>query len=536
MMNYFNLSKRRIVITGIVSFLLTMMTVFGYQIEHYSELIFNVSVWGIVFLLFIVIVIILLGIYKLFDKVAIVSDVHKSVKTIKEWKVFVISGICLLVIYGIQFLGVYPGLFVFDASWQYWMYRDNEISEHHPVFHTVLLGFIVSTVFKNSGAINHGAAAYIIFQMLICIVCIAYFITFVYSKLKRISGLILMIIFFGLYPPIVLQVLSATKDTLFFAFMLLLIALTLELVENSEAFFNKKLKVLLWIFATVLVVILRNNCIYAIPFFILAVFCVLRKKKLLVGTMLLGVFVLFILYRVFVVAPFVTVEVDGREMYSVPAQQLMRIYNSEEADITEPERKVIDRLFIKDEKEYYHPKIADLAKGNLDMVYYRENSSLVNKTYLGLVMKNFKMSVESFLENTCGFWYPGCELTMYKDGKTGYWVVGCYDPVISNPKIPFIFDFYKLFEDSEFVTKNPITSLLFSPGTFFYIFVIMFAYVIDKKKKMYIPIFVFMLALWLTYLLGPVALVRYIMYFYAIIPLYFVMICEPKMEEKNLLN
>ena len=140
------------------------------------------------------------------------------------------------------------------------------------------------------------------------------------------------------------------------------------------------------------------------------------------------------------------------------------------------------------------------------------------------------MSVEAFLENTCGFWYPGCELTLYQDGKTGYWVIGCYDPVISNPKIKQLFEFYKLFEDSDFVTKNPITSLFFAPGTFFYIFAIMFAYIIDRKQKEYIPIFVFMLALWLTFLLGPVALVRYIMYFYAIIPLYFVMIYKPEIE------
>lgn len=532
-MKYFNISKRRAVIIIMTGFLLTMMTVFGYQIEHYSELFFNISVLAAVFFLFITISIILIGIYKVFDKATITQN---SGSANKEWKVYVITCVCLLAVYAIQFLGVYPGLFVFDASWQYWMYIDGVISEHHPVFHTVLLGFIVDTVFQNSGAINHGAAAYIVFQIIICVVCISYFIMFIYRKWKRKSGLVLMIVFFGIYPPIVLQVMSATKDTFFFAFILLLIALTIELAENVDEFFKKRLKVLSWILSTVLVIILRNNCIYAIPFFVLAIFCVVRKKKLLIGAMLGGVFVLFMLYRLFIVSAFVTVEVDGREMYSVPSQQLMRIYNSDEADISEDERKVIDKLFVKDEKENYHPKIADLAKGNLDMVYYRENSSLVNRTYLNLVMKNFKMSVESFLENTCGFWYPGCELTMYKDGKNGYWVVGCYDPVISNPKIQFIFDFYKLFEDSEFVTKNPITSLLFSPGTFFYFFVIMFAYAIDRGKKMYIPMFVFMLALWLTYLLGPVALVRYIMYFYAIIPLYFVMICEPTIGEKNLLN
>ena len=526
-MKCFNLSKRRVVIILMISFLLTLTTVLGYQIEHFSKLSLDALSVGIAVLVFVVNAVLLCGIYRLFDKAATVPDKSKA---IKEWKIFAIAAGCLFIIYMIQLLAVYPGLFVFDAKWQYCMYVENTISEHQPVFHTVLLGFIVNTIYRMTGAINHGAAAYSVFQILICVVCIAYFITFVYKKLKSISGLVMMLVFFGVYPPIVLQVMSATKDTFFFAFFMVLICLTLDLVKNSGDFFKAPMKVILWILLMTLVIVLRNNCIYAIPFFVIAILCVVRKKKMLIGAMFLAIFALLALYKYFIVAPFVTVAVDGREMYSVPAQQLMRIYNSEEANISEKEREVIEQLFVKDEKENYHPKIADLAKGNLDMVYYEENSSLVNKTYLDLVMKNFKMSVESFLENTCGFWYPGCELTLYQDGKSGYWVIGCYDPVISNPKIKPLFDFYKLFEDSDFVTKNPITSLFFAPGTFFYIFAIMFAYIIERKQKEYMPIFVFMFALWLTFLLGPVALVRYIMYFYAIIPLYFVMIYKPEIE------
>ena len=182
----------------------------------------------------------------------------------------------------IQLLAVYPGLFVFDASWQYWMYTENTISEHHPVLHTVLLGYIVDTIHQYTGAINHGAAIYTIFQIIMSIACISYLITFVYGKLKRIWSLVLMLFFFGLYPPIVLQVLSATKDTFFFAFILLLITLTIELVEDSEAFSYKPIKIILWILSTVFVIILRNNCIYAIPFFVIALIKFTRKKRIFI--------------------------------------------------------------------------------------------------------------------------------------------------------------------------------------------------------------------------------------------------------------
>jgi hypothetical protein len=161
----------------------------------------------------------------------------------------------------------------------------------------------------------------------------------------------MMLVFFGFYPPIVLQVMSATKDTFFFAFFMVLICLTLDLVKNSSEFFKAPMKVTMWILLMALVTVLRNNCIYAIPFFAIAIWCVVKKKKMLIGAMFLAIFALLVLYKYFIVAPFVTVDVDGREMYSVPAQQLMRIYNSEEANISEKEREVIDKLFVKDEKE-----------------------------------------------------------------------------------------------------------------------------------------------------------------------------------------
>ena len=143
-MKCFNLSRRRVIIVLIISFLLTLTNVFGYQIEHFSQLSLDALSIGIAVLVFAVNAVLLCGVYSLFDKAATVPDKNKD---IKEWKIFILSAGCLLIIYMIQLLAVYPGLFVFDAKWQYCMYVENTISEHQPVFHTVLLGFIVNTIY-----------------------------------------------------------------------------------------------------------------------------------------------------------------------------------------------------------------------------------------------------------------------------------------------------------------------------------------------------------------------------------------------------
>ncbi len=523
--------KRRLLVTSLAGIILTFTTIFGYQIEHDSKLTINVQVIALLLAFFAFTVASLQILYGLFDKAAIHPN---KCLNISQGKLYIITLIALIIIYAFQFLALYPGLFIFDADRQYLMYVNGEISEHHPVLHTVLLGFIVDTVYKLTGAFNHGVAAYCIFQFIACALCISYFISFIFFKLKSICSLVFMLLFFGFYPPLVLQVMSATKDTFFFAFLLLVIVLTIEFVEDNEKFIHSPWKIFLWILSTVLIIIFRNNCIYAIPFFAIALLTNKRhKKKIIIGFFAITFF-LYALYKIFFIPKYVTVEVNGREMYSVPAQQLMRIYHSNESDITSQERSNIEKLVNETGRLYYHPKISDMVKGSLDMTYYRENASEINKMYLSLLSRNIKLSLESFLENTCGFWYPGCELTINAYGDTGYWSINCFPPAVSNTKLNPVFDFYKLFESSDFVTKNPITSLFFSPGTFFYFFIIMFAYAIDRKKKAYIPSFFLIFALWLTYLLGPVALVRYVIFLYGMVPLYLGLVYEQ--DEQNEMN
>ena len=55
-----------------------------------------------------------------------------------------------------------------------------------------------------------------------------------------------------------------------------------------------------------------------------------------------------------------------------------------------------------------------------------------------------------------------------------------------------------------------------------------------NEKKAYIPSFFLIFALWLTYLLGPVALVRYVIFLYGMVPLYLGLVYEQ--DEQNEMN
>lgn len=527
-----NISTRRTIILTTVSIFITIAMVFGYQIDKYS----------MIHVRFITVIALLAGIIMTFVSLYIIFYLFDFIKAkgnlkkeLSKWKIFLLIFGIIIIVWFINFLALYPGLFVFDASWQWDMYQGKEpLSEHHPILHTLLMGYIVDWVYSATNSFNAGVAVYTMFQMVICALSFSYMITYVYEKIRSYPVLILSVLFISFHPTIILQVMSSTKDTCFLAFALLSMVLSLELIENPDLFLHKFTKCFGWVMSVTLMVIFRNNCIYALPFLLFFIFIFIKREKKRFMGIVLMFGILFLLYKCVFVPNVITAETDGREMLSVPVQQLMRIYNSENADIESEEREAIEKLIEENGRLYYDPKISDWPKAQLDMDYYRKNQAEVNGIYIDLIRRNFKLSVESFLENTCGFWYPFSKLAISYNTEA-YWVFtdyGWYSVV--NSKFPLVYDLYKHFESYKFAEGKPLTMLFYAPATYFYIFLVMAAYAIDKNKKKFITICAFILMLWCTYLLGPVALVRYTTYLFAMVPLYFVIIMEKEDKTINI--
>ena len=128
--------------------------------------------------------------------------------------------------------------------------------------------------------------------------------------------------------------------------------------------------------------------------------------------------------------------------------------------------------------------------------------------------------MDSFLENTYGFWYPRPTYVLYSLGGEGYTPILVMQPGEQNSKLPGLREFYKLFENSDVVMGNGLISWLFAPATFLYIAIIVVFYLLKTKKKAVSIPFIYLGLLWLTYLLGPVAMVRYALYLFALLPVW----------------
>ena len=553
-----NISTKRKINICILSYLFSIFAVFGIQFDKYSRYNFSYVYFFVLFVLFTLHLVVLYVVYSHLDdiselvkgkeKEAMEAAMKAAEQARAEGKVlkgppkqkgfmgilfrfrFLFSFILLSIIYLIQFLGLYPGIFAFDARSQYLSYLNNNMSEFHPILHTVLLGSIIKAVSKDPYSINHGVAVFVILQILGCVAAFSCIVTYLFKKARNPVLFFGAILYLGLFPPIVWEVLSVTKDTPFlinFIFAIILALMLLDVINkpaNMPQGKGNKPAILITIsvmlgFCVTAMCIFRNNCIFVIPFFIVPLVFVLKKKKWLIGITAAVFVTLFLIYKLLFVPAFASYKPDGREMYSVPIQQLMAVYTREDAHLSDDDKATIERLFP-EEGRVYLPYIADIPKSTVDMNYYKENRKAVNEMYFRLMKENTGIYVDAFLSLNCGLWYPGFELTLYPDGTKGFWPVTCYEPAVMNSQLEFVEQYHKNIEASIFSRKWSMTSYLVAPGSFFWLFLTFFGYVIEKKKTKYYPLFFFALMYFATFLLGPVALVRYVIFLYVLLPIY----------------
>lgn len=427
-----------------------------------------------------------------------------------------ICAIFIYVVWLVQLIGVFPGFFNYDAAQQWQIYAESVVTAHHPVIHTYIVGWLIHLSFNVWKNALVGCFIYCLIQMLITAWAYSSIISFL---LKRGFGRVfaaLACLWFALFPTCVMCVLSVTKDSLFTPFLIFFILGTIEFLSLKKGESLKWYKALGWYVSAFFTAVLRNNALYIVVPFIIYLIVRCRQYKQIWG--MLGVLAALVIY-LGPVTKAVTVEgVKEREYLSVPVQQVMRVYHQHKDELSEEDIELIENTFESGALLAYIPKIADVAKGSIRQEFLDENRSEIASLWLKLLKKYPAEYIESFLIGNSGFWYPWSTLVLNANGGEGYYVCRSYLPVYERPQISVISAYFKHFENASIVCNNPLTMWIFAPATYFYIFFLSLIYML-YRKRIEGEIFVMVFLIWLTFLLGPVALVRYVGFLYALVPL-----------------
>lgn len=402
------------------------------------------------------------------------------------------------------FLNYYPGVISADSMSQICQSLGiNNLTNHHPVFHTFFIS-IAMNIGKLLGNYNLGVAIYSIVQMIVASAIFSFAIYYMAKRGVDSKFRILTLLFYAFYPVNGLYSITMWKDIPFAVAMLVFTIMMTEIAINQESFMKSKLKNVLLVISMLLVILFRNNGFYVVLLTMPFLFIFGRKyyKNLIV--ILCIILATYAIWKGPVFSLFNVKPGSSREALSIPLQQFARVTKFHSDTLTDDEKwRIYKYLPTDDLAEVYTPKISDPVKNNFSNEAFAEDKIGLVKLYFKLAIKYPRATVESFLCNNFGYWYP----------EAIHWVVGREvlettqeeEKALDIKNTPIV-ELESLEKFDALIDRRdlPLNSMLYSIGFTFWVVLTMFMYAIYKKKYNLIIIYIPLAILWLTTIASPV--------------------------------
>lgn len=463
-------------------------------------------------------------------------------KEYRERNVFFFYLSVILLCWTPVFLAYYPSVFAYDAEGQLYQVIAHDYSTHHPLIHTLFLGAFFKLGGNVFGSYQTGMAFHSVVQMLLMAVIFAYALLVLYRQKTSRAGRILLLVFYALFPANSILALSTTKDVLFSGLVLLYV------IKSCQWFSGEGRKkagfVVSYLSVCVLMLLFRNNAVYAWLLGQAVIFCFGRRKNLTGRQYVITVLASVLLFAAGSAGLKAAVSAQNgspREMLSVPLQQMARTRVCHEEEIAPDMRKELDR-FIPSEWVFaaYNPYLADPVKNRA--VIHDDPAGLI-RTWMRLGMQFPATYVDAFLDNSIGCWYVADQThaAIYGIGtESGFGYLstdnrtmpaGC--EITEHSFLPGLRAFMeRIVSDNEY-QKIPVINVIFAPAFYWWLFVFCLFFSLSRKEyRMLLP-GGFLAAYYLTLLFSPAVLVRYMYPFVVCAPFMLCFLTSKKIEEKQ---
>ncbi len=411
---------------------------------------------------------------------------------------FKVSFVTILIVLSIYMLAFYPIVLSPDPSFQIKMYfnehtkyidwviqRDPEIfmTSHHPVFQTYMIGFCLSLgrFLVND---NFGLFLYTLIQSLIYSSVLAYTIKYMSNNGIKSKNRLIVLGMYLIIPMYLLYSMSAVKDTLYTAFMILFILKVFDIIKNYKEINLSYKYIAVLYFIMLFIGLFRHNGVYVIALTIFVLIFYTRKNALKI---LISFFAFFVSIYAFdkVLIPYLGIS-DGsaREMLSVPFQQTARLVSEKPDFYNEEDIKIIDYILKYNTlASRYNPDLADPVKNE-----YNKNTTKEDlKDYFYVWFKGLKkhpdIYIDATLNNTYGFFYPD---------KHNWYIYARYDKrVTDNGLVDYHYNklsFLRAFIDgyANTVPYIPIIGAVSNIALNTWAVLILAAYLINTKNKRFL--------------------------------------------------
>lgn len=277
------------------------------------------------------------------------------------------------------------------------------ITNHHPVIFTVIVGSILKLVRRLGGTDNLGIFVYALTQYLISALVLAYTCIYCGRNLKKERLAVYAILFYIFCPWVPKYVIMISKDTIF-AECILLLGIQMHKAVREKC---ERKQILLISLLSVAILLFRKNGFYVVFLTLMLLLALYRKywkKWFLCLVVLLACNTLYS----DVILPMAGIT-DGsvREALSIPFQQTARYVRDHGDEVTEEERQAIDAVLQYDVLgKVYDGDISDPVKATFRIDADSESLKNYFIVWFKMLWKHPETYVEATLNNYYGYVYP----------------------------------------------------------------------------------------------------------------------------------
>lgn len=410
----------------------------------------------------------------------------------------------LSLLYIPAYLALFPGTFGYDGPVQMAQYfGELEMTAHHPVAHTYLLGFFLSAGDRLFHSFSVGFGLYSAFQGLVVTGSLAYSLETCKRHRVPLVWILCGFLWAGLNPYLQILTFASTKDILFGAFLL---CLSVSLWDVSEGSTQKKADLVRLTLFGILTCLFRNQGIY-IVIVLLCVSLLLRSGKKYLNLSLIGVLLISQGFFLLCSAGLHIPKGDKREMLCVPIQQMARVVSTKQNGgnvmVTPLQIETLEELIPEEGILSYTNTTADPVKNNFRTQVLLSDFGKYCKLYISLMKQNPMEYLLAWEDMIFPYW--NMQANEYRSLAYLYTVSHQNNWGISPANLFEKYDFYlrERVDTSEY-------KLLTRPETCLWLMVLLSGFAIARGRK---GLFLSILPLALyfgTILLGPVALLRYL--------------------------
>ncbi len=453
------------------------------------------------------------------------------------WQAGLFYGMVIFLCWLPVFLAYYPSVFAYDAEGQLYQVIAGDYSTHHPLLHTLFLG----AFFKLGGVLGSysaGMALHSIVQMILLAAAFAFVLSYLYEKGISRWQRMLLLAFYALFPTNSVLSLSTTKDVLFSALVLLYTMLLYHMICDKKMQVDKRDRAAC-VILSVLLLLFRNNAVYAFLVSMPLVYAGYRKWQ--IGeekaqsasfgartylVLSIAALLFFAVCSAGLRAGTHAHSGSPREMLSVPLQQMARTRVKEEQRIDPALRKELEK-YIPAEWVFaaYDPHLADPVKNRA--VIHDDPAGLI-ETWVKLGMRHLDVYVDAFLDNCVGCWYLEdiSHAQIYGIGtESGFGYLstdnrtmpaGC--EIIPHSYLPGLRSLLEKIVSNNQYQRIPVLRIIFAPAFYWWMLCIYMAVAVYRRKYIMLLPVCFLGAYYLTLLLSPAVLIRYMYPFVVTVP------------------